>query len=237
MESRPSAAESPDEATILPVGSQLLVFSRTCGYRHDSIPSGVDALRAIASSLDLALDHTEDPAVFTPDRLQSYAASIWLSPSGEVLNDPQRRAFAEWVSDGHGFAGIHGATTCEYGASEYGKMVGARFVQHPAIQPATMTVEDRDHPSTRHLGKTWPRVDEWYNFETNPRPDVHVLACVDESTYEGGTMGADHPIAWSGHYGAGRTWYTALGHASETYSDETFVAHLRGGIASVLPVT
>jgi len=138
------------------------VFTRTCGYRDASIPARVEALKAIDMSLRFALDCTKDLTIFATGRLCRYAASIWLSPSGDVLDDPQRRAFAEWVATGHGFIGIHGATACEYGNGRVPKkIVGSRFVQHSAIQPSTMTVEHQDHRSTSHLGETWPRVDEW----------------------------------------------------------------------------
>jgi hypothetical protein len=107
---------------------------------------------------------------------------------------------------------------------------GARFRSHPAQQTATMRVEDPSHPSTTMLPKAWVRFDEWYNFTTNPRPDVHVLLTLDESTYQGGTMGTDHPISWCQNFEGGRSWYEGAGHIDSTYSDPTFLAHLLGGI-------
>jgi hypothetical protein len=74
------------------------------------------------------------------------------------------------------------------------------------------------------------RTDEWYNFQTNPRPSVHVLATIDESSYTGGTMGADHPIAWWHDYDGGRAWYTAGGHTDESWSEPLFLAHVLSGI-------
>src|SRR5262249_44344408 len=82
----------------------------------------------------------------------------------------------------------------------------------------------------RSLPAVWPRTDEWYNFSANPRSRVHVLATLDESSYSGGTMGADHPISWCQFYDGGRSWYTAMGHTRESYSDALFLDHLRGGI-------
>jgi type 1 glutamine amidotransferase len=75
-----------------------------------------------------------------------------------------------------------------------------------------------------------PRTDEWYDFRSNPRGTVHVLATIDESTYSGGTMGADHPIAWCHSFKGGRAWYTAGGHTAESYSEADFRRHLLGGI-------
>ena len=109
-------------------------------------------------------------------------------------------------------------------------LVGARFREHPDPQTAVVRAEDRTHPATEHLGATWTRFDEWYDYRTNPRSDVHVLATVDESTYEGGGMGPDHPIAWCHSYGGGRAFYTGMGHTAESYAEPEFRAHLLGGL-------
>jgi type 1 glutamine amidotransferase len=103
----------------------------------------------------------------------------------------------------------------EYHWARYGRLVGAYFASHPEIQRATVRIEDRGHASTEGLPATWKRTDEWYNFRSNPRGNVHVLATLDEATYAGGKMGADHPIAWCQEIDGGRSWYTAMGHTSE----------------------
>ncbi|HET6860815.1 MAG TPA: family 16 glycoside hydrolase, partial [Streptomyces sp.] len=72
--------------------------------------------------------------------------------------------------------------------------------------------------------------DEWYDYRTNPRTTAHVLASLDESSYSGGTMGADHPIAWCKDYQGGRAYYTGGGHTEDSYTDAAFRRHLLGGI-------
>ena len=64
----------------------------------------------------------------------------------------------------------------------------------------------------------------------NPRGRVHVLAVLDEASYEGGNQGIDHPIAWCHAYEGGRSWYTGGGHTAESYSEDLFLQHLLGGI-------
>ena len=98
------------------------------------------------------------------------------------------------------------------------------------MQPATLYVTDRTHPSTHHLAAKWQRRDEWYDFRASPRGKVHVLAVLDESTYEGGKMGEDHPTAWCHEFQGGRAWYTGGGHTSESYGEPDFQKHLLGGI-------
>ncbi|QNP69474.1 ThuA domain-containing protein [Streptomyces roseirectus] len=206
---------------------RLLVYSRTTGYRHDSIPYAAAALREIMG--EWTVDHTEDPAALESP-LERYAAIVFLSTSGEVLTPKGRELLAAHMESGGAFVGVHAASTTEYDWPYYGELVGARFDRHPEFQPGKAVVEDADHPATRHLPGVWDFTDEWYDFRTNPRGSVRVLLTADESSYEGGGMGEDHPLAWTRTQGEGRVFYTALGHADEAYDDPAFQQHLRGGI-------
>ena len=209
---------------------RVLVFSATEGFRHDSIEPGVAAVRSLGARHGFAVDATEDASAFTDRRLRRYAVVVWLNTTGDVLDGPQQAAFERYIRRGGGFAGVHAAADTEYGWGWYGRLLGARFRRHPAVQPATIRVVDGRHPSTRRLPRRWTRTDEWYDFRAQPRRGVRVLALLDESTYAGGTMGGRHPIAWCRRFQGGRSWYTALGHTAESYSAPRFRAHLLGGI-------
>ena len=213
-----------------PTAPSLLVFTRTTGFRHDSIPDGIAAIRRIAGESGLSVDATEDPSVFRDENLGSYRAVVFLLTTGDVLDPEQQAAFERWVRAGSGFVGVHSASDTEYDWPFYGELVGAYFAGHPAVQPAVVHVEDRTHPATAALPVVWPRTDEWYDFRANPRASVHVLATVDETTYEGGSMGPDHPIAWCREVAGARAFYTAGGHTRESYTEPLFAAHLSGGI-------
>jgi type 1 glutamine amidotransferase len=210
--------------------TRILVFSRTTGFRHDSIPDAIAAVRRIAGESGLSMDATEDPSTFTDANLASYRAVVFLLTTGDVLEDLEQAAFERWVRAGGGWAGVHSASDTEYDWPFYGELVGGYFAGHPAVQPATIRVEDRAHPATSPLQETWSRTDEWYDFRANPRGSVHVLATLDERTYSGGSMGADHPIAWCREIGPARAFYTAGGHTRESYAEPLFLAHLAGGI-------
>jgi type 1 glutamine amidotransferase len=147
-----------------------------------------------------------------------------------VLDEHGRAALMHYMKQGGGWLGVHGASTSEYDWPWFEGLVGARFDQHPEIQPAVIDVEDRGHPATGHLGERWEHTDEWYAFRRNPREDVRVLLSVDEASYSGGTMGADHPLAWCHEYGGGRSFYTALGHDEDAYRDDRFLGHLLGAL-------
>jgi type 1 glutamine amidotransferase len=216
---------------------RLFVFSKTAAFRHAPIPDGIAALRQLADQHHVTMDFTEDSSVFTPDRLKQYRAVIFVLTSGNVFNAAQEDAFMQYIQQGGGCVGIHSASDTEHGWSWYGDLVGSFFKEHPAVQQATIDVIDRSQPSTSMLPERWARSDEWYNFATNPSNSVRVLLKVDESTYHGGTMNGNHPIAWYPEYNNGRAWYTAMGHTSESYHEPLFVAHIWGGIVYAARLT
>ncbi|MEE1940729.1 ThuA domain-containing protein [Streptomyces sp. TRM 70361] len=209
----------------------ILVFTRTADYRHDSIPDGVDAFRSLGDEHGFAVTATEEPGEFAAALADGCRAVVFLSTSGEVLTPGSRAALRTYVEGGGAFVGVHAAATTEYDWPWYGELVGARFERHPDLQPGSAVVEDHDHPATAHLDAVWPFTDEWYDFRTSPRGRVRVLLSADETTYEGGGMGEDHPLAWCHENTGGRSFYTALGHTRESYSDPAFRRHLLGGLA------
>ncbi|MBK5233875.1 MAG: ThuA domain-containing protein [Thermoleophilia bacterium] len=241
----PASASALDHPTSGKAGTpkvRALVFSKTAGFRHTSIEPGVSALKELGAENGFKVDATEDAAAFTSKNLSRYDAVVFLSTTGDVLDEAQQQAFEGYIHDGGGYAGIHAAADTEYDWPFYGKLVGAYFLSHPLfpkwLQDARVDVVDRTHPSTRHLPFKWTKFDELYDYRVNPRGKVHVLMTLDERTYDGGKTGADHPIAWCRNFAGGRSWYTGLGHTDESYSDPLFLKHVLGGIqwaAGVLP--
>ena len=217
-------------AAAAPPPLNVLVFSRTITFRHESIPDGIAAIRALGAAHGFDVQSTEDPAVFTDAGLSGFVAVVFLSTTGDVLNGRQQAAFERYVHGGGGFVGIHAAADTEYAWPWYGRLVGAYFKSHPAIQDAVIKVADRTHPSTSMLPQRWPRRDEWYNYRAKLPDTVHVLASLDERSYEGGSMENDHPIAWCHEYDGGRSWYTGGGHTTESWSEPLFLKHVLGGI-------
>ena len=140
-------------------------------------------------------------------------------------------AFEAYIRAGGGFVGIHAAADAEYGWSFYHDLLGATFLGHGSPVESSLRVEDSGHPATSALPDPWSRFDEWYDFTQNPRPTAHVLLTLDETTYPNNPdpMG-DHPIAWCKTLGAGRAFYTGLGHPGEAFGDALVRRHLLGGI-------
>lgn len=213
-------------------GLSLLLFSRTEGFRHGSIDQAIPALEGLGAEQGWRVDATEEPDAFETANLDNYDVVVFLNTTGDVLDEGQQQAFEDYIAQGRGYVGIHSATDTEYDWAWYGEMLGGYFDGHPAVQEATIDVVDGAHPSTEHLGGQWDRNDEWYNFSPNPSDtdSIQVLLRLDESSYNGGTMGDDHPIAWIHEYGGGRAFYTGGGHTGASFSEPDFLQHLAGGI-------
>jgi type 1 glutamine amidotransferase len=225
---------------------KALVFSKTAAFRHASIPTAVAAVEQLAAENNFAVDATEDAAAFNDANLAQYDVVIFLLTTGDVLNLEQQAAFERYVRAGGGYTGVHSASDTEYDWAWYGGLVGAYFRDHPGVpgvnqqfQEATMKVAGHSNPANAELPRRWVRTEEWYNFRSNPRPNVRVLTTVDEKTYDprgysvpGGSpgMGEDHPISWCHPYDGGRAFYTAIGHSSSAYSEPLVLSHILGGI-------
>ena len=181
----------------------VLVFSKTAGYRHASIPDGIAAITKLGKEHNFGVEATEDSTFFTKPNLAKFDVVVFLSTTMNVLNEQQQQAFEGFIKGGGGYVGIHAASDTEYEWPWYGKLVGGYFKSHPKQQEAVIRVKDKKHPSTKHLPSDWKCFDEWYNYKSL-NPNVHVLCQLDETTYEGGENGANHPIAWYHFYQGGR---------------------------------
>jgi type 1 glutamine amidotransferase/HEAT repeat protein len=222
------------KAEAKPAAFRVLVFSKTLGFRHSNIPLGVSAIQQLGAENGFAVEASEDSTIITPENLARYQAVVFLSATGDILNPAQEDAFRQFVLNGGGFVGIHGAmfgpSACEDKWAWYGEICCASFKNHSGVVPAQIDVEDRSNPSTLDLPARWSRTDEWYNYDGTPRGCARVLATLDESTYKGGTVGPDHPISWAKQVGKGIAWYTALGHTDESFREALFLKHVLGGI-------
>lgn len=207
----------------------ILLFTKTAGFRHSSIETGVKLVKMLGEQNGFNVTHTEDASVFNDSFLKNIDLIVFLSTTGDILNPKQELAFKNFIQNKKGFLGIHAATDTEFEWEWYGKLVGGYFSDHPRVQEARLEVLDKDHPSCKHLPDTWIRKDEWYNFK-NLNSDVRVLINLDESSYEGGKNGENHPIAWSHVYEGSRIFYTGGGHTHESYDEPLFVKHILGGI-------
>jgi type 1 glutamine amidotransferase len=210
---------------------RVLVFSKTAGYHHSSIALGIVAIQKLGVNNKFEVDTTVDADKINTENLKQYKAVIFLSTTGDILNDAQKEAFKKYIEAGGGFRGIHAATDCEYNWPWYGNLVGAYFGGHPSQQIATLNIVDKNNISTQHLPNPWIRKDEWYSFKWMAT-GLHELIAIDEKSYNLGKIKpmGHHPMAWYHEYDGGRSFYTELGHVNESYSDPLYLRHILGGI-------
>lgn len=208
---------------------QVLIYSRTKAFRHECIEQGTMALESFFKSHGIRASHSEDSLMMTAEKLKPFDVIIFFQTTGEILDSIQQLAFQKFIESGKGFVGIHSAADTEYNWPWYANLLGAQFSDHPDIQRATIVKVDTTHIASRQLPERWTRTDEWYNFKKAPT-NVRVLLTIDESTYQGGVMGANHPVSWCHAYDGGRSFYTALGHTVESYQDTLFLMHILKGV-------
>lgn len=215
---------------------RVLLFSHSTGYRHDSIEPGVSAIKALGAREGLEVTATEDPDVFTAERLKAFDVVLLLStstdpkkPESEWFRGARGEAFQAFVRRGGGVVGVHAASDSHYHWPWYGRLIGGRFASHPPGTPeGALQVRDADHPSTRGLPQTFRRTDEWYVFGDYD-PTSRLLVTLDPQSIGSADVNPD-PISWAHEFEGGRVFYTAMGHTKETYADPLFLQHLAGGV-------
>jgi type 1 glutamine amidotransferase len=222
---RPATAPEP---AVPATSLRVLALTATRGFRHESIATARDVLTTMAaSSGEFTVTTTEDVGSITAATLANYDVLCFVLTTGELPFDGEaRRAIVDFVTDGKGFIGIHSAADTLYEWPDYGRLVGAYFKEHPWTQPATVLVADRSHPSTAGLEDRFTVTEEFYTFRENPR-SAQVLLRLDPSSVN---ATGDFPLAWAQGFGAGRTYYNALGHFDATWRDARFQRQLAGAL-------
>jgi len=233
--------------TLLLLLSQASVFAQrfrvlvVASRAHDHLKMIAAArpfFEQMAAENDFQLDFTDDTSVINPANLAHYQVFVMLHLAPFDMSYAQQDALQQFVEQGKGWVGIHAAGLP--GRQFLGKdtrywqwfedfLGGVTYSPHPAYQHATLVVEDRSHPATRHLPARMDIPDEWYEFDKSPRNTVHVLASVDEKTYHQNKPMGDHPIIWTNeHYR--RMIYIGPGHSPELLADHRYATLLRDAI-------
>jgi len=228
--------------------SNVLLYTYTAGYRHDSIPTAVQSLTQHGPDYGINFQNSEDPTDFTDEFMSQFDALMFISNTDEVLNAAGKVAFQNYLDNGGNFIAVHAASDCMLNWTTMERTLGSQFAYHPDFTNATIVVTDPDHPSTAGLPPRWHVQDEIYNFNHDPRDlGAVVVLSVDNTSYvddgdHSPTQGDPHPIAWymeklkgTNTTGPiGRSWYTGLGHSNASWVDDTFLGHVFGGITWTL---
>ncbi|HRR34356.1 MAG TPA: ThuA domain-containing protein [Kiritimatiellia bacterium] len=226
----------------------VLIYTRNYtpdgkGFVHDNIATSVAALSELCTTHGLKAEASDDPALFTEDRLKGLKAVIFANSNNEAFaTDAQRGALLDYVYRGGAFMGLHSATGSDRKSEAFRRLLGGRFLWHPPLQPFSMRVNDRRHPATAHLDATWAWADEAYVCDY--APDIHVLVEIEIDSLQKKPFdkrlahfrNGRFPLAWCRCHGAGRVFYTALGHLKTHYQDQAFRTHLIQGLRWAMDV-
>ena len=210
----------------------ILVFSKTEGHRHKSIPTGINFMTELALNNNWNISFSENSDDFEDDNLKQYNVIVFLNTTGDLFNESQKKALKTYMANDKGFVGVHSASNTEMEWPWFTEMIGATFKDHPKVQNATLYIDkSKKHPAINHLKEIEVFKDEWYNFIKSVSKDVNVLASLEEDSYQGKKMNTDnHPITWYHHYHGGRVFYTGMGHTDEIYKDIRFQKLIQGAI-------
>jgi uncharacterized protein len=218
---------------------QVLVYTSPDRWHNPTVPVAITEFQEMAKRHDFGLSWTQQPQSFTDENLQRFHVIVFLQSTGSELSGEQMESFKNFIRNGGGFAGIHGASIAADREEWYQKLIGRVFTEHPEVQTAVMNVVDKSHPSTMHLPDRWVWTDEWYAFGEQLVDNLNYLLTVDENTYDtdrtwgddrSSAMGDFHPVAWYHEYDGGRSFFTSLGHMPELFRDPWFLKHIYGGI-------
>lgn len=195
-------------------------------------------LREIASANNFEVEVTDDTSKINPANLKRFQVFVMLQLAPFDMSPAQQEALQQFASDGHGWVGIHaGGLTGKsfvkpnrtYWQWFEDFMGGIVYSPHPAFQKGTVIIEDRNHPITKGLPERFEVSDEWYEFDKSPRPNVHVIARADESTYKQNKPMGDHPIIWVNE----KFWrmvYIGIGHDASLCTDKNYQSLLTNAI-------
>ena len=225
---------------------KILVFDRTEGFVHDSIPicdKTVELLGTKTGAYSVTISN--DMGVFTPENLAQYDAVLFNSTTQLKFSDPkQREALPAFVRGGKGFIGIHAATDNFPTWPEAVAMIGGQFDGHPwgaggdRGQGWAMKVDDPGHILNKLFeGKGFILKDEIYQIKGPYSRDTHrVLLSLDMSQDRNNHVtgshrsDGDYAISWIECFGEGRVFYCSLGHNKEVYYNKAVLQHYLAGI-------
>ncbi|MDI9873842.1 ThuA domain-containing protein [Flectobacillus rivi] len=228
----------------------ILVFSKTTGFRHSaSIDASKLVLKQLAQKNHWFMYETEEGGVFNPEQLAKFSTVIFDNSTGEVINDEQKRALEQYVENGGGLIGIHGAGDDSHHWDWYEQnLLGAKFSHHALAQQFQTAEIQKDSKAdstvSNGLPTSWKHADEWYVFFENPRVkgfNIIYFMGGDKIDTNGSMpilasdknfgMGKDHPLAWCKSIGKGKTFYTSLGHNEVAWKNENFVKLIENAIS------
>ena len=212
---------------------KALVLTERGGQHESFVVAALAWLDEFGKTHDFSYTVYNHATDITEDVLKNYDVFIQLNYPPYTWSKEAEHAFMKYIEEGRiGWVGFHHATLLgEFDGypmwqwfSDF--MGGIRFENYvAATASATVNVEDKKHPVMKGVKASFViSNDEWYTFDKNPRPKIHVLASVDESTYQPDSdikMG-DHPAIWTNEKVKARNVYFLMGHSGTLFQSSEF---------------
>lgn len=224
-----------------PHKAKVLVLTERGGQHGGFTDAGLRWLAAEGAKGNFSITEINNARNITEAYLSQFSLVIQLDFPPYTWPKEAEDAFVKYIEEGHGgWIGFHHATLLgEFDGypmwqwfSDF--MGGVRFKNYIApLADGTLIVEDEQHPVMKGVPASFVVPDdEWYIYDKSPRPNVHVLANVDESSYTPASdikMG-DHPVVWVNENKKARNVYFQIGHSSKLYETEGFTTMFRNAI-------
>lgn len=224
-----------------PHKAKVLVLTERGGQHGGFTDAGLKWLAAEGAKGNFSITEINNARNITEAYLSQFSLVIKLDFPPYTWPKEAEDAFVKYIEEGRGgWIGFHHATLLgEFDGypmwqwfSDF--MGGVRFKNYIApLADGTLIVEDKQHPVMKDVPASFVVPDdEWYTYDKSPRPNVHVLANVDESSYTPASdikMG-DHPVVWVNESKKARNVYFQIGHSSKLYETEGFTTMFRNAI-------
>jgi type 1 glutamine amidotransferase len=209
----------------------MLVYNRTLGFPHDSIPAGVAMLEQIAAENEITVTVTNTNELITPEGLASFEIVFFMNSTGDIFNNTEQQVFEDWMTSetGGAFAGTHSATDTERGWAFYSEVTGQYYDGHGSVEEGIIQWEPDAlaHPTVAGLPNPWNRREEWYKFTSanwEGKEGFQILSRITNN--DGGTR----PVSYVREFSNFRSFYTSIGHESVAFQDADVKKHVTAGI-------
>ncbi|MBK7710178.1 MAG: ThuA domain-containing protein, partial [Bacteroidales bacterium] len=225
-------------ATAQKPSFKILVVASADPDHDPMIMKAEGFLKKMGAENNFDVFYTRDATLINDENLAQYQVFVQMHLAPFDMTPDQQAALQHFISQGKGWVGVHaaGLTGTQFKGTSvpywmwFEKLMGdIIYSPHPKKQTGKILVEDRTHPVTKNLPPSFSFYDEWYEFNRSPRPNVHVLATADETSYKQEIPMGDHPMIWiNPHYD--RAVYIGIGHDTTACTDPNFTILMRDAI-------
>lgn len=232
-----AAAPAPESPRF-----RVVAIAEPGGIHRPFVDAAMIWLNQLAANENFAIDYIQNTDKINDEFLSHYQLFIQLNYPPYNWTQTAQVAFIKYIEEGRGgWIGFHHASLLgEFDGFQMWPwfsqfMGGIRWKNYIAsFADGTVTVEDKTDPVMKGVSSPFPVLhEEWYTWDKSPRPNVHVLATVDENTYKPGTeikMGSDHPVIWTNEHMKARNVYIFMGHHADLFENQAFTTIFRNSI-------